>query len=395
MPLQTLLWNGAEFVTISGGKTNPLPPPPSGSTRDELGEYGTYKPTYADVGLVSAAILSPHNSPNVDTYLLPPGGGKISNRIVYGDIVPNSDGAKWWFENCLNVGGNHAPGSDVGIFTGFKNRAGSNVAAWTDTGNVHFTDCEFRPRRRVIGRNGAVGHNFTLERCLVTGGTVDAVSSHTMSGSTNVGTWAKVKVLGSILEKTAYTYPDTITTTHSDGTHNDLWQHQGGDAIVAIGNWFNGAGDGYTSTSAAYPQFPWMPERWVAGAGLLVQANGSMAKTTAANSEVRDNWFNGGKFHLVFHSGCEAQLSGNKHSVDVARRGPNTSLGSNYNGVAIWISAGDGSFPGINGGMTSTTLDGPYAGQPLVQTSLSGWTGVAYSTPNWPAGMTDASGITY
>lgn len=388
------LWVARGYPSVDNSG---LPPNNNeGNPRDNL-VYGTYKPTYSLVGPRAGIPLTNYNSPSTTTLTLPAGGGVIENKVIYGDLVAHSDGKKWTIKNCLLRGGSHAPASDVGLITCFKQRVGSNTTTWSDDGVIHLIDCELRPQRPANGRNGAVGHNFIIERCLFTGGMVDCVSTHVKSGSTTVGTWAKVKVLGSILEKTAYTFPDLITTTHTDGTHNDLWQHQGGDAIVSIGNWFNGVGGGYTAESQAYPDYPWMPDRWVTGGGLLVQSNGGMAKTTAANTFVTDNWFNGGKFHLVWHSGCNATLSGNKHTVDVAMRGANGALGSNYNGSQIWVSAGTGGLVGIETSMTSTAIDGPGAGQPLEEfTGRPGTlSGRVWKTPYWPQGMTDASGRTY
>lgn len=400
MPTQELIWTGAAWEVIQGGKTTPLPDPTS--SRDELGAYGTYTPTYADVGLLPGVPLSDYNNPTTAVFTLPPGGGVVENKIIYGIVIPNVDGGFWRFKNCQLVGPpiGYVVTYATALVQAWTPRAGSAATTFSNTGRLHFTDCEFRPRSPKLNLDGISGFGYTLERCLLTGGLVDCAGSFI---TTNKGTHVNNRILGCILERTAYGFPDYVNgssgaTVHSDGTHNDLIQHQGGDNLEIIGNVLDGSSYGYIPGSAPYPDYPWMVGRWNAGACILLQNNTGAANCTVAGTKIKGNVTKGGgKWHVLIHANQSADFDNNRFSADVARRGVNTSLGGNYNGVHVLISSpGTSNVPGLTGATTGTNvaLDGPGAGQPL--TEVTGGAGLpsgrVWRTPLWPQGMTDASG---
>lgn len=359
---------------------DPDPPTLPPSTRDDL-IIGTYKPDAATTGVPSGTILKDYNSPTTDYFILPAGGGTIREKIVYGDFR-RSDAASWNFIKCKFVGGRNKPTYASAICEAFRNIAGAGNASATNFeggARLNFVDCSFIPRTPADGRDGIKGWGYTLSRCYFGGGLIDCAGSFI---DPSYGSHVNNKILGCLMEGTGYIYPDR---DHSDGSHNDLIQHQGGDGLHVIGNNLNHNKAIYVPGSQPYPAYPWMIDKeFGAGAGILLQNNTGAANNTAAKTIITDNYFSGGKFQAVFHANMRAQFFRNKFSPWVARRG--SLAGSNFNGWHVWISSPSNSdIQGMQtNNTTNVTASGPRAGQLLVPVSLSGVAGLTWRTPNWP-----------
>lgn len=361
-----------------------------GNDRDSL-VYGTYKPSYATTGVIEGTELTPYNAPSVDTFTLPTTGGVIENKIIYGDMSPPSNGAYWEFRNCKIVGGNHVPTSGSAMVVAYASRTGSTATTFTNTGRLRFIDCTFEPRRPSLNRDGITGFGFTLERCLITGGCIDCVGAFI---TTNKGTHCNVKIYGCLLEKTGYYYPDYTNgvsgaTNHTDGTHNDLIQAQGGDNLEVIGNFLDATSYGYISGSQSYPDYPWMIDQGIGtGACILLQNNTGASNYTTANTKVTNNWLRGGKFQAVFHDNTGAVYTGNQHYRFIASSGSSQTSGHNYNGWHGWVSSPSTSnIVGLqSNNTTNVTYDNPSAGQALVQGTINGVNGYTWRVSNWSSG---------
>ncbi|MBP7406068.1 MAG: hypothetical protein KA973_14235 [Candidatus Microthrix sp.] len=333
--------------------------------------YGTYEPTTATAGIITPeASLTAYNA-DVNAVTIPD-GAVISGKVIYGDVTFAGSAT---ITDCLLVGGANAIASgNVGVLKCTNARTGQAV----------LTDCTIRPRTESDGRDGALGWQFELYRCHITGG-VDGVGIYNTGGPN-----ANVKVKGCLIEDLAYTYPDR---DHADGCHNDCIQIQGGKYIEIVGNALKGtahymAGSGqYFPTHASTDLGDWplqMPTARNPGAGIIINANVTAVDSTVT---IDSNYFRFCKSQLLVKSLADGFVcTGNRFSaVDTPAKNVNGTVRSGtaltFTANEYWVRfdtlSGSGSVSGLTSGdawanTTNVWLDGPSAGQPLASPRASG-----------------------
>jgi hypothetical protein len=223
----------------------------------QLGAFqiGLYKPDANTTGVLPGTTLTAYNSSSVNTVTITTDDTLIENKIIYGDIKIQASNVV--IRNCQLVGGNNVP-------TG----AGAIVNCLSSSAyNALIENCDIFPRLVARNRDGIVGHEYTARRNHVKN-TIDGFGIFPSQPS---GTVANVSLEGNYVHDLAYFYPDwkngtSGATYHSDGTHNDGCQVQGGANIHVIGN-------NLTATSIAGPGTGTNPDKsWLIGTG---NANGS------------------------------------------------------------------------------------------------------------------------
>lgn len=265
----------------SDGKAIQFGAPTTGSNpRDSL-VLGTYKPDASTTGILAGTVLSDYNAPTVDTLTITTNGTVIENKRIYGDIRIQATGVR--IRNCLLLGGNNTPATQSGVVD-------CNAASCFD---ALIEDCEIAPRKVSLNRDGIVGHEYTARRCHIRN-TIDGLGAFNKPGGSSE---ANVAIEGCYVHDLAYFYPDysngvSGATLHTDGSHNDALQIQGGANIHVIGNNFMATSIAGPGTQAN-PAKPWLIGQGMAnGAAIIIQKQ----STTAALSNVvaEKNWLMGG-----------------------------------------------------------------------------------------------------
>lgn len=345
-----------------------------GYDRDSL-IYGTYEPSLATAGImVAESNLDEYNSSTTDRVTIP-AGAAISDKIIYGDA---SFAGAAELHNCLLVGGNDSLSSgNLGVVR----------ATATRTGIAKLYDCTIRPRRESDGRDCALGWQYELHRCHLSGG-VDGAGIYSLASPWS----AQVKVMGCLIEDLAYTYPDR---DHDDGTHNDCVQIQGGRDIEIVGNAIRGTAHRMTGSGSYYPTHAsdskgdWpltKTPQVIPGSGIIIQNN--VGAAAFDNSVIiRGNYFRRCKAQLLVKSTANGFVcdSNRFSAVDPPVSNAN---GTVYEGVTLaftynpyWIRfdnvASSGAIAGLtSGGAVSNTtniwMDGGNAGSSLATPRSSG-----------------------
>jgi len=192
--------------------------------RNNLGQYGYYEVTPADCGIYPNV-----DRPNLGSLTIQPGGFYENLTIMASNLSLQAntgiDSPKAILKNVDIVG------TDPGPTTGT-----SLVKAWG--ANHHWLelwDCRLRPQKPTMAYNAIAGHSFRAYRCEITG-TVDGFSTYDTNRKTSTDVMAEA--YGCWVHDLAY-WPNPPDTSHSDGSHPDCWQVEGG-GIIAIGNKFDG-----------------------------------------------------------------------------------------------------------------------------------------------------------
>lgn len=320
--------------------------------RDDL-VYGAYEPGPSNTG--TRGNLSDYNG--AGTQIANVTSGMIENKVIYGDI-------KWsgsqplTLKNCLLVGGPHIPSGASGV---------------VDCNNQHaapiiLIDCEVRPRE-PRNRDCIVGYKWEAYRCNLHRG-VDGMGIFARPQFTNN---ADVIAMGNWVHDLTYIYPDyrngvSGQTWHTDGTHNDGVQIQGGRNIHLLGNFLDLLhSDPLASNTGPNPDKTWLSEvRGTNGAGLTIQDNtGAGIDTTVV---VEKNWFRGGLAQINVKPNFNFVLRNNNHYRDVAIN--YTDLPGTWNGY--WIRIDQRSGQVITGLATNRWVDGPLAGRVMAEPRTSG-----------------------
>ncbi len=258
-----------------------------GSSRSDL-VIGEYKPDALTTGVLPGTVLTDYNASSVDSFTISQAGTIIQNKRIYGDIHINA--ANVVIRNCELVGGNHTPSGASGVV----DCNGSGVY------NALIEDCDIVPRKISRNRDGIVGHEYTARRNHVRN-TIDGFGVFNKAG---VSVSANVSLEGNYVHDLAYFYPDwrngvSGSTWHSDGSHNDCVQIQGGANIHVIGN-------NLTATSIAGPGTGANPDKpWLIGTG---NANGAAIIIQKNVGELVDvvvekNWLSHGLAEANFKPG--------------------------------------------------------------------------------------------
>ena len=363
-------WDGAAASGVSAaeGKLNQ-------DERDAL-IYGNYEPDGNTTGILPGTNLTAYNSTSVDTFTLPSalnsasiaagwfsykGGMALKDKVIHGDMRPPSgQTVPIFILNSLCLGGNHKPSADDGVM---------NCASSSRTGSaakVTMVDCEIAPRRPSIGRDGIRGRAFDVFRCDIHN-VVDGVG---IFATTQQGTvYADVNVKGNWIHNLAYTYPDTLTPSHTDGTHNDCIQHQGGRNVRIRGNALHCTTTpaDVTAGSGTNPQCPWLiGQNMGNGAALIIQNNTGQGVDNTTIAE--QNFLYGGKAHLNVKSNIQFVYRNNRHYRKTAQVSGGGGTEPNCSGYWIRFDDHTTEVSGLNTGVNNNRwIDGPYAGNQLVE----------------------------
>jgi hypothetical protein len=350
MPLG-LLWVYRDGVLVKKDRsdqspTGPDPDQPAPPTdRDNL-IYGAYCPGPTTTGVLSGTVLTDYNASMVNNVTLLD-GGLIENKRIYGDIKMNS-ATDVTIRNCELVGGAHDPSGASGIVD-------CNSAR---TGKVILIDCTIIPRRRSMNRDCIVGEKWQAYRCKLQAGVdgmgIFIVPSRYSPANNN----ANVIAMGNWVSDLSYFYPDSV---HTDGTHNDGAQIQGGRNVHLKGNFFELS---TTQVTGNNPAKPWlMATNNAAGSGVIVQDNtGAGIDNTVV---IEENYFARGLAHVNIKPEMDFIFRNNKH-YRVTAVAP---AGSGYTWRGYWIRFDKKTgavVSGITAGIPSNTwADGPYVGDIL------------------------------
>lgn len=314
---------------------------------------GTYQPGDATTGLIPGRTLTEWNAPSTNNVTWS-AAGTFEDLIIYGD-VKFTNTADAIFNNCKFVGGTHTPSGASGVIDCNASRSG--------TGRAVLTDCEIIPRTPARNRDCIVGHRYSLTRCKLQKG-VDGIGIFKNAANSS----ADVDVISCWVSNLTYWYPDyqngvSGATWHTDGTHNDCIQIQGGKNIHVQGNYLEGTSTLGTG-SGTNPDKPWalasasLSQRWNNGSGLIIQNN--VGAPTDNTVIIEDNWFYGTLTHLNVKPNMVFVYRNNHHY----RTTGINSVTPKWSGY--WIRMDDHT-PAITGLGTNTWVDGPYAGAPLAE----------------------------
>lgn len=247
--------------------------------------YGTYKPDEATTGVLPGVARTDFNSPSVTgSVTLSTPNVTYENLNFYGDIVVAA--ANIVFKNCWFWGGVGHPTSNRGCVTAYGNG---------NHNGLELHDCTITARSPSYYRDGIVGNTFKLYRCHIYN-TNDGIGAFSPAvGNDN----CNVEVYGCYVHDLVWWRQDPA---HSDGTHNDCIQYQGGNHFIAKGNRleaYSVTAEGSTETNKR----PAPNGKNYAGSALIVNQNPFSGTSPtvarwASGVVIEDNWFNGGYAQL-------------------------------------------------------------------------------------------------
>lgn len=240
--------------------------------REALGDFGTYKPTLADVGwLDDPSITMTTINANVN---MTTSGQVLENSIVNGFVDMRS--SNQIVRNCIVRG----PASNPSFLT----RALISTA-FSGTSNALIEDTTCNMQTPQSDCDGITGHDYTARR-VHTKRTTDGFG---VFNTSSPGSAVNVNIFGCYVEDMARFFPDA---THDDGTHNDCIQIQGGSAIVIRGNYLNG----YLSQDAGNTDGLNRQEPPFDTINSCIQFNNNVGNTS--NVLIEDNWLYGAEIGM-------------------------------------------------------------------------------------------------
>ena len=202
----------------------------------------------------------------------------------------------------------------------------------TNVARVTFERCSFDPVTPNYWLNNLIGHHMTALRCHFRRG-VDSIGSYNTHGSHTDNI-----VQGNYFENTCRF---DVDQTHTDGTHNDTIQHQGGIGLLVEGNLFIGHnlyGDG------SVPAAPYNRTSQC----VLTQENVAIAGAYyCSDITIRNNWVGDG-YQQVFVIKTRA-TSGSPYDATVENNTWITSGQRDWGGSLHFYNVRLGSETTING----------------------------------------------
>lgn len=239
---------------------------------------GSYKPSAATTGVVPGTALKPYNTSGADL-VITRDGTVLDGLDIYGDIKVRAKNVT--IKNSRLHGGKGVPRSNTGIVD-------ANSAAVV---NLVVQDSTLIPDRPSYYRDGIVGHDYTARRNHIQG-TNDGLGIFNRPGGPVA---ANVKAEGNYIHSLTYFSNDPA---HSNGTHNDGIQVQGGQNIRITGN--NIVANSKPGIGSA-PN----PRGTHAGIGIMLQQN--VAKL--ANVVVDRNWVDDGQTSINIDDGKYSNIT--------------------------------------------------------------------------------------
>lgn len=235
---------------------------------------GTYKPDASTTGVVSTN-LPAYNSASTQTLTITQDNLVLQNLTIYGDLKIQAKNVT--IRGCVLRGGSHIPSGNTGVVD-------CNSALCF---GAVVEDCLIDPQVPNYYRDGIVGHEYTARRCHVRY-TNDGFGAFITNAN---GTNCNVTLEANYVHDLTYWFPDPA---HTDGTHNDCLQIQGGANIHVIGNNFHGtsvkgAGSGNNPDK---PRLLSESPAMINGSCIIVQKQSTTAPLV--NVVIEKNWINGG-----------------------------------------------------------------------------------------------------
>lgn len=253
----------------------------NGNTRADL-VPGTYKPSATTTGTYLTG-LPAYNATSTQTVTVTTDNTVFQNLTIYGDIIVQAAGLI--IRNCVLRGGPQIPTHNLGIVDCNNSKCF----------NALIEDCTIQPQRPSYYRDGIVGHEYTSRRNHIYN-TNDGMGAFILS---SVAANANVAIEANYVHDLTYWNPDPA---HSDGTHNDGLQIQGGGNIHVIGNFFHdtavlGAGSSYPPN---YDMLTVNPTH-ASGSGTLIQKQSTTSPLV--NVVVEKNWYSNGNCGIQIQAG--------------------------------------------------------------------------------------------
>ncbi|MEC5180196.1 hypothetical protein [Arthrobacter sp. CG_A4] len=239
---------------------------------------GTYQPSAATSGVTAGTALTPHNTSGADL-VISQDGTVLDGLEIYGDIKVRAKNVT--IKNSRLHGGKGIPGSNTGVVD-------ANSAA---VANLVVQDTTIIPDSPSYYRDGIVGHDYTAKRNHIQG-TNDGLGIFNRPGGPAT---ANVTAEGNYIHSLTYWSNDPA---HSNGTHNDGIQVQGGENIRIAGNTV-------VANSNPGPGSGPNPRGNHAGIGIMLQQN--VAKL--ANVVVEKNWVDDGQTSINIDNGKYANIT--------------------------------------------------------------------------------------
>ena len=246
---------------------------------------GSYKPTASTTGVPAGTALKPYNTSGADL-VITKDGTILDGLDIYGDIKVRAKNVV--IKNSRLHGGKAIPKSNTGVVDS------TNAAVV----NLVVKDSTIIPDRPSYYRDGIVGHDYTASRNHIQGSN-DGLGIFNRPGGPVT---ANVTAEANYIHGLTYWSNDPA---HSDGTHNDGIQVQGGQNIRIVGN-------NVVANSTPGPGSAPNPRGTHAGIGIMLQQN--VAKL--ANVVVDKNWVDDGQTSINIdhgkYSNITVTLSNNK-----------------------------------------------------------------------------------
>jgi hypothetical protein len=239
---------------------------------------GAYQPSSSTTGVPAGQSLKPYNTSGADL-VITTDGTVLDGLEIYGDIKVRAKNVT--IRNSRLHGGKGIPGGNTGIVD-------ANSAA---VQNLVVEDSTLVPDRPSYYRDGIVGHDYTARRNHIHG-TNDGLGIFNRPGGPAA---ANVTAEGNYIHSLTFWSNDPA---HSDGTHNDGIQVQGGENIRIAGN--NVVASAVTGAGSA-PN----PRGDHAGIGIMLQQN--VAKL--ANVVVEKNWVDDGQTSINIANGKYSNIT--------------------------------------------------------------------------------------
>lgn len=225
---------------------------------------GSYKPSDSTTGFIPGTTLTAYNTSGADL-VITKDGTVLENLDIYGDIKVRARNVV--IRNSRLHGGKNIPSANTGIVDA---NSGSCY-------NLLVEDCTIIPDRPSYYRDGIVGHEFTARRNRIKRSN-DGIGVFNRPGGP---VEANVTIEGNYINELTYWSYDPA---HSDGTHNDGIQVQGGENIRIVGNRVVASA---VTGAGSLPN----PRGSHAGIGIMLQQNVAKLK----NVLVEKNWVDDGQ----------------------------------------------------------------------------------------------------
>lgn len=218
------------------------------------------------------------------SWRLPNGGGVIRGYTLNGQILPPADNSEWIIEDYIHNGVPAQPGSAAACFQLFTKFGNSDQPGASPRMIIRDGTIDPLPENWFKLVDGIAGHGFKVERTVI---------RHVIDGIGPVapvnGVNANAHMIECLIEGLLYTRHDGI---HTDGSHNDCIQCQGGGNVYALRCELRTTHGGYTVETpdgTEHPTYPLLLSGGDAnGVGFLVQVNQTGVAVAPAGSIVFD-----------------------------------------------------------------------------------------------------------